>query len=30
MFKELPGIYMIKCNPTGKYIIGETGNVKKR
>lgn len=30
MFEELPGVYMIKCNSTEKYIIGETGNVKKR
>jgi len=30
MFEGLPGVYMIKCISTGKYIIGETGNVKKR
>jgi group I intron endonuclease len=30
MFKAMPGVYMIKCISTEKYIIGETGNVKKR
>jgi group I intron endonuclease len=30
MFEELSGVYMIKCISTDKYIIGETGNVKKR